>query len=498
MPPALFAARDTDRLRTALQPYTVEAIHECLGADGRTALGRGDYDGVARELSGDGPLETLIRLFVLAGEVTEDAARAALQPLPLDAAAAAGLLTVSAGSVRAELDIRPYGQADAPDWWVVSNFGSDQRPGPVATEHVIGVSSSALTLAQATPRDPVRTALDIGTGCGVQALHLSMHADAVLATDVSERALQLAATTAALSGVQWELRHGSFLDPVADDEFDLVIANPPFVVSPGGAGIRYRDSGMPGDGVSAMLARGIPGVLAPGGVGQLLANWIIPTDRPWEERVADWFDGRGCDAWVWQRETLDLSRYVSMWLVDAGERAGTPRWTQLYNAWLDWLVANNVAAIGMGLITMWRTDEGDAEVVVQDVRQAVEQPIGYTLPAWHARQRWLAAVSDAELLEARLRAAEGLVRERVEVLDDGGWRVDAHRLRQTRGMCWEADIDDSISALVAGCDSAAPLHVAVSLLASSFGMTVEELAAGLLPAVRELISRGFLLPQVPG
>lgn len=497
MPSALFDDRDIDALRAALQPYTVEAIHECIGPVGQAALGRADYDGVARELSGDGPLETLIRLFVLAGESTEAAARAALQPLPLEHAVGAGLLTTSAGSARAELDIRPYGQSGAPDWWVVSNFGSDQRPGPVATDHVIGISSSALTLAQATPRDPVGTAVDIGTGCGVQALHMSTHADSVVATDISERALQLAATTAALSGVRWDLREGSFLDPVAGSEFDLVVANPPFVVSPGGSAIRYRDSGLPGDGVSAMLAREIPGVLAPGGVGQLLANWIIPADRPWEERVADWFDGTGCDAWVWQREMLDLGRYVSMWLVDGGEQPGSARWSELYNTWLDWLADNGVAAIGMGMITMWRTDEEDAEVVVQDVRQAVQQPIGHSLPAWHARQRWLAAVSDAELLESRLTAAAGLTQERVEVLD-GGWRAEVHRLKQTREMRWEADIDDSISALIAGCDGRSPLHVAVSLLASSFGMAPDDVAAGMLPAVRELVSRGFLLPMVIG
>jgi hypothetical protein len=247
-----------------------------------------------------------------------------------------------------------------------------------------------------------------------------------------------------------------------------------------------------------MLAREIPTVLAPGGVGQLLANWIIPADRPWEERVADWFTGAGCDAWVWQREMVDLGRYVSMWLVDGGEQPGSGRWSELYNGWLDWLAANGVAAIGMGMITMWRTDEEDTEVVVQDVRQTIEQPIGHALPAWHARQRWLAQVSDAELLETRLTAAEGLVRECVEVLDDGGWRATVNRLKQTREMRWEADIDDSISALVAGCDGQSPLYVAVTLLASSFGMAADDVAAGMLPAVRELVSRGFLIPLVVG
>jgi methylase of polypeptide subunit release factors len=113
---------------------------------------------------------------------------------------------------------------------VVSDFGSDVRPGPLAPEHVLGIGTASLTLAQATPRSPVGRALDVGTGSGVQALHLGLHAEHVVATDISPRALRLAATTAALSGQKWDLRPGSLLAPVEGERFELVVANPPFVV----------------------------------------------------------------------------------------------------------------------------------------------------------------------------------------------------------------------------------------------------------------------------
>jgi hypothetical protein len=247
-----------------------------------------------------------------------------------------------------------------------------------------------------------------------------------------------------------------------------------------------------------MLAAGIPGLLNPGGVGQLLANWIIPADRPWEERVADWFAGTGCDAWVWQRDVADPSQYVSMWLNDAGEQPGTPRWSERYDAWMDWLTAHGVAAIGMGMITVWRTDEDNADVVVQDVRQAVEAPIGNTLPEWHARQRWLAQSSDADLLEAHLRAADGVVRERVEVLGDGGWRPAADRLRQTHGMRWSLEVDDAFSALVAGCAGDRPLGTVLQILAAALGTTQAQLIEATMPVVRDLVGRGFLLPMEDG
>ena len=69
-------------------------------------------------------------------------------------------------------------------------------------------------LALLTVRDRVGSALDLGTGCGVQALHLAGHADQVVATDVNERALRLTRFNAALNGVEIDARAGSIFEPV--------------------------------------------------------------------------------------------------------------------------------------------------------------------------------------------------------------------------------------------------------------------------------------------
>jgi Methyltransferase small domain len=491
--------REVDLLREALVDYTVDGVHELVGLAGQAALGRGDLAGLARQLSGDSRLDTLGRLFLLGGVVPEAAARLALHPLPLDRAVTAGLVASSGGSVRALLDIRPYaqqgaGNGGAADWWVVSDFGSDVRGGPLPADHVLGIGAASLTLAQATPRTPVDRALDVGTGCGIQALHLGAHARSVVATDVSDRALTLAATTAALSGQRWDLRAGSLLDPVEGERFDLVVANPPFVVSPGTGGYDYRDSGLAGDAVCERLVGELPAVLSEHGCGQLLANWIIPADRSWPDRLGDWLAGRGCDAWVWQREVAEPAEYVALWLRDAGERPGTPQWGQKYDDWLDWLTAAGVAGIGMGLITLWRTDAADPVLVLEDVPQAVEQPAGAHLPAWVARQRWLADLSDASLMDAALIPAPGVVLDRSDLLGADGWTTASARLRQSHGMRWEVETDDAVAALVAGCDGRTPLHRPVSVLAAALGRPADEVADAVLPVVRDLVGRGFLLP----
>ncbi len=107
----------------------------------------------------------------------------------------------------------------------------------------------------------------------------------VVATDISARALRLAATTAELSGYRWDLRAGSLLEPVADEAFDLIVANPPFVVSPGldreHGGYDYRDSGLAGDAASATPHPRHP---APVGAGrQRIAAGQL--DRPHRRRL---------------------------------------------------------------------------------------------------------------------------------------------------------------------------------------------------------------------
>jgi len=480
-----------------LEDFTPDSVLALLGPVGQSALDRGDLLGAERMVGiDDGALSTLIRLFLLALPVPAQAARAALGLGPQDAPA---LLAESGGSVRARLEVRPYAERDGPPWWVISDFGSDVRPGPLAADHVLGIGAASLNLAQLTARTPVARALDVGTGCGIQALHLSRHADAVTATDISARALAMAATTAALSGTSWDLRAGSLLDPVVGERYDLVVANPPFVISPGlrpgHGGYDYRDSGVPGDALCAGLVRGLPGVLAPGGTAQLLANWAITADTPWVERIEAWLAGSGCDAWVWQREIAGPAEYVSLWLRDAGERPGSDRWRVRYTEWLDWMQAAGIVAVGMGAITVWNTGRADPVVTCEDVRHAVEQPAGAAIAAWLPRQHWLRDTSDAALLDARLRHAEDVVRTRSDLLGTQGWATEVEQVRLSRGMRWELETDEAIAGLIAACDGRTALRVPLTVLAAVNDVPLEAVADAVLPVVRDLVGRGFLLPE---
>lgn len=262
--------------------YSSDGVGALLSDAANEALGRGIWwpaMAATSGVSGDrADLATIVRLFLLGTDEPEDAVAHAFSRSGIARLVGNGVLEQRTdGSLGAVLDIRPHAD-DVGDYLVVSDQDAVMRSAPVRHDHVLGIGGASVSLARAVIRRPVRRALDIGTGCGIQALHLDAHCDEIVATDTNERALALAAATARLNGMSWDLRAGSLFEPVAGERFDLIVSNPPFVVGAGAQDYIYRDSGMVGDALCAELIRQIPDHLNPGGTAQLLANWIVHTD----------------------------------------------------------------------------------------------------------------------------------------------------------------------------------------------------------------------------
>lgn len=482
-------------LRAALTSadYTYAAVADLLGMTAHAALSRNETVPGLQRTRGDSPLETLTRLFLLQTPVSLDDAEKALPDL-VDTLAAQGILERSVGEVAARLDVRPYATEDRAgedrDLWVVSDLtpGLDGAPNRVGTDHVLGVSSASTSLAQLTKREPVRRALDLGTGCGVQALHLATHADTVVATDVNKRALWMTELNAWLNELpQIQGRDGSFFEPVRGEQFDLVATNPPFVISPGtGERLVYRDSGLPGDRVVEDIVRAAPGHLTPGGWCQVLANWVIADDTPWEERLSAWVTD--CDAWVVQREVVDPATYVELWLKDAGLQ-GSRDYVRRYETWLAWFAEQGIEAVGFGWINLRRTDAAPS-LRFEEWPYDVEQPIAPTISAWGEAVSAVAALDDESLLALRAVTREDVQQE---TLGAPG-AEDPHTvvLRQQRGLRRARRADTVEAALVGACDGELTVGQIVDALAQLTGSQAEELRSAYLPVVRELMVEGFL------
>lgn len=487
-----------DLLREALLAanYTADGVLELLGPEAHAALGRGEPDPAFRATAEAGTLGTLIRVFLLGDPVDADSAERALAPLPLPEAAAAGIVVVEGNSVRAGLDIRPHAAAEK-SWWVVSDLDAEIRSpaDPVTEEHVLGVGQASMSLVQATPKRSTGSVLDLGTGCGVQALHASARAERVTATDVSERARALAATTFRLNHVDVELHGGDWFDPVVGSRFDQVVCNPPFVVGPARTDFVYRDSGLPGDQASALVVRRTPELLNEGGTGHLLASWLHRENEDWRDRVASWIDSSDVDAWFVQRDVAEPALYVGTWLRDAGIDPRSELGRRKSAEWLDWFADNDVIGVGFGFVTLRRTHGQRGQTVCEDLRQSFDAPLGEEVDDWLRRLDWLRAHPSAEdLLGSTLVTAPTLVLEQVSSHGSEGWAEFVHRLHRTDGPGWQHEVDEVGVRLIAGCQGALPVDELLELLAAAYGADSTELTRSAEPVLRELIQHGMLLP----
>jgi methylase of polypeptide subunit release factors len=493
--PALTTAA-AHELRGALDAagYTVDGVADLLGPTAHAALARNETTPGLRATADGSALATLTRLWQLQVAVPVGHVQRALPGL-VDPLCAAGMLQRSGGEARALVDVRPYADEEH-DWWVVSDLtpGLDGGGRRVPAQHVLGVSGASVTLAQLTVREPFGAALDLGTGCGVQSLHLHAHCARTVASDVNPRALAMARLNAALNDVDIDVREGSLFDPVAGEAFDLVTSNPPYVISPGtGDRLAYRDSGLPGDEVVRRIVTTAPRHLTPGGWCQVLANWVHREGEDWRDRLSGWVAGSGCDAWVLQREVVDPAQYVELWLADAGLDTSAD-YVRRYDAWLGWFTEQGVQAVGFGWVNLRRSDREHPVVRVEDWPHPVRQPMGPEVADWARRTDWLAGRRDdpGDLADARLRIAPGVVQETYG--QPGAQDPERIVLRQQGGMQRARPVDTVEAGLAGACDGDLTVGQILDALASLLGHDAADLRRDYLDRVRALVEEGLLHP----
>lgn len=398
----------------------------------------------------------LTALFMLGEPVGADALETALPRTGVAGALAIGLVvpTQSASGEQRyapAVDLRPHEAEDAHGsvrWWVASDLGELVTGQALAPDHVLGIGRAGLTLAALTPRKPVETALDLGVGCGIQTLYLLRHVRQVVATDISTRALEFTAFNVALAGVdsaRVQLRQGNLLEPVAGQRFDLIVSNPPFVITPPSvrqAGLplmEYRDAGGP---ILPALVRGLEDHLNPDGVAVMLGNWEHREGTSWRTSVNQWI-GKSLDAWIIQREVQDPVEYAAMWLRDGGltpERSGVA-FENALAAWQEDFDSRQVSGVGMGYLVFHAPSvaatsgpggtalEGQAApeepasdtaapgAVVEPWRVLEEVPtsgqgaLGEHVAQVIAAHEALRGLDDAQVAALKLRTASGLSKE---------------------------------------------------------------------------------------
>jgi methylase of polypeptide subunit release factors len=471
---------DVDGLRGAFGSagYTVDGVAERLGAQATGALARNETAPAVRRTGSGDALDTMIRLFLLQRTVPEDLVYKAVPGVDL---VALGIVRTSGGEARAVLDVRPFAE-DGREWWVVADLtpGLDGHREPMRPDYVLGIAPASLSLIHLTVPIKAERALDIGTGCGIQSLHLADRVNQLVATDVNPRALQLAKATAALNHIDLDVRDGSLYEPVDGERFDLIVSNPPYVISPPGGDLTYRETHFTGDAVVEQLIRQAPTHLTDGGWCQLLANWTCVRGQDWQDRIATWTGDRS--SWAVQREQLDPSEYIELWLRDAGLH-GTPQYTSRYDEWMRYLDDQDVEAIGMGWITLHNVEGTlDAEPWPYEI----ERPIGPHVLHRFERLEGL----PADLTALHLQVADDVIQETAG--QPGAEDPATIVLRRQRGMRRAEQVDTVLAGFVGACDGELSTGQILAALADLMDRPLVDVLSEYLPQVRRLVIEGFL------
>lgn len=535
-PPAVTPAQATSlRADLAESGWGVEAVAALLGEAADAALRREIRLPALRSVraalaagTDSSPVAVLTALFMLGEPVPATALDAALPRTAAAGAAAIGLVGEpdGAGYVRARVDLRPHEAVDDAGevrWWVASDLGELVTGRALAPDHVLGVGGAGLTLAGLTPRTPVHAALDLGCGCGIQTLYLLRHAEYVVATDISARALAFTAFNAALAGVsvagapdagtesvagsesgsdsgagRLELLRGSLLEPVAGRRFDLIASNPPFVLTPPAvrdAGLplmEYRDAGGP---ILPALVAGLGEHLEPGAVAVMLGNWEHRGASSWRESVAAWVPEE-LDAWVVEREVQDPVEYATMWLRDGGltPERDAQAFDAALEAWIDDFEVRDVQGVGFGYLLLHRPQRPrEPWCLLEEVTTSGQGVLGPHVAEVLEVRELLAGLDDEAVADLRPHLAPDVTEERH--LIPGAAEPTVILLRQGGGLGRTLQASTAVAALAGVADgelSVGQVASAVAALSDLNAADALALRAEMVEAARHLLTTGFL------
>lgn len=466
--------------------FTAEGIHGIFGMAGVISIPDPDVPRFLEQTRADRPLDVLVRLFILGVACERDLVRRVLAPLSLDDLAAAGLLGIGERSVDAEVKLFPL-----ENLWIAADKPPEMGTGP-HEDFVMSIGGSTLSLRGLTIRRPAGKALDLGTGCGAHALWAAPHSAQVTAIDRNPRAVDFARFNVRLNDIEnVECLEGDLFGPVTGRRFDLILANPPFIISPV-ARLAYRDSGVRGDRFCRRLVRDAAAHLDDGGYVQIVANW--PHEGDSTASLEEWFEGTGCDVWVLRSKVYDAPDYVTRWLKEEGPIDPLVH-VERYQSWVRFLEEEKIPAVAIGVISMRRRSAGSNWFRLQDAPERLVGPCGEDVLRAFAIQDFLEAhATDSDLVEERLLRAPSVRLDETCEAEGGGWQVRARRLRLAEGIAHSEEVDQNVAHLALRCDGTRSLRELIAEMSASTGQPVDAVAPAVVEVARDLLRRGFLRP----
>jgi methylase of polypeptide subunit release factors len=479
--------RAAEVLRAA--DFSEESIQRALGRTDILAMPASDVPRALRATAEPTRLNTLIRLLFIGLPVEAEAARAALAPMSLESWVQADLLCPAdgKGQVEPRVQIWPVrGQ------WMVVDLPWRRNSAPPA-DFVVPPGPLTLQLADLSIDRPCSTALDLGTGSGALATMIAPRAGTVYATDSNSRALAFTRFNLSLNGIDnVRCLTGDLFDPVADRQFDLILCNPPFVISPTQR-FSFRDSGERGDLFCRRLIAAAVERLAPGGFFQCTGNIAHVAGRSWKDALEEWFAGLGCDVLVFVEREESAADYAMNWILST-ESKDPRKVAERYEVWTKYFERERIEAVSYLYITMRRGGGGDTWIEIDDPPCRIAGPCGEeVLRFFQCRDAFGSTSSVDTLLNKRVRIAPGIRLTQEYTTGDKGLELREIRINKTGGLQYTLAVHRNVAAMLAACDDRQTVGELLAEMASALDLSLEQAVPVILPAIRSLVERSVLV-----
>ncbi len=463
--------------------YSEAALIERLG---RSAPPTGDDLQIMLHLTAEATTtNTLIRLFLMGQELAADIVQSALPESFRTLCERFGLLQQSGNQYRASIAIVPVGE------FLIASDAFQLLATEQASEFVLPASTHSANFLRKLilPGDAV-DALDLGAGCGIHALFLSKQSEQVVASDISERAIRYIEFNALLNDRDniTAVRSDRFAG-LDGKKFDHIVSNPPFVPGPGGE-YTYRDSQLELDEFCSKLAAEAADHLKPGGLFQMLCEWVEIQGEQWSERLAGWFEDAGCDSWILHSLPVIPANYVAKRLTDIGNSDNDIG--QAFDKWVKYLTDRHVVAIHPGMVVI-RKRQGNNWFHVHDFASDVEDGAGAAVASAISACDCIYEFTDQQLLDSVVILSPQLRLEQSFERAENAWAPGQSVLSLSGGLPLVAEVDMAVLAFLNQLDGNRTIRDCAAKFSDAANAEASKVEADFLPIIRMFMGRGFII-----
>jgi hypothetical protein len=281
---------------------------------------------------------------------------------------------------------------------------------------------------------------------------------------------------------------------VDGERFGLIVANPPFVISPEQR-FEYRDSELRGDEISRQVVRGAADHLEPGGFACVLCNWAMGPGEEWSAPLRRWLDGTPVDAWLMHKDIQDTLAYADTWLVGpTGEE-----YDRALGEWMEYYRELGIEAVGTGTVILRGRAAGPGWIREAHV-PATKSPEAtkHILRVFHNHDFLQSLTGVADLLAGAYRVTPDLRVEQVMSWRDGAYEVERSDLSFENGLALTGPTDTDFLRILVACDGARTLSDIIREVAPALGMEPAVVEPAAAEVVRGMLSLGFLEAPASG